>query len=72
MEPNGIYLNACMEIWGVSGIQYYDIESDDMDQEWDESVSEFKDRVHKKVDEIFDEIEKNEKQRKNKYDKQKL
>lgn len=64
MEPNEIYLNACMEIWGVSGIQYYDIESDDMDREWDESVSEFKDRVHKKVDEIFDEIEKNEKERK--------
>ena len=64
MEPNGLYLNACMEIWGVGGVQYYDIESDDMDQEWDESVSEFKDRVHKKVDEIFDEIEKNEKERK--------
>lgn len=63
MEPNGIYLNACMEIWGVSGVQYYDIESDDMDQEWDESVSEFRDRVRKKVDEIFDEIENHESER---------
>lgn len=72
MEPNGIYLNACMEIWGVSGAQYYDVESDDMDQEWDESVSEFRSRVHKKVDEIFDEIEKNERQRKDKHDRQNL
>lgn len=63
MEPNGLYLNACMEIWGESGVQLYDIESDDMDQKWDESVSEFRDRVHKKVDEIFDEIENHESER---------
>lgn len=63
MKSNELYLNACMEIWGYSGVQYYDVESDDMDQKWDESVSEFRARVHKKVDEIFDEIEKHEAQR---------
>lgn len=63
MEPNGLCLSACVEIWGVGRVQYYDVESDDMDQEWNESVSEFRSRVHKKVDEIFNEIENHESER---------
>ena len=43
--------------------RFHDTESDDMDQKWDESVSEFRDRVHRKVDEIFDEIENYESER---------
>lgn len=57
-------LNACAEVWGESGNQLYDIESDELNQKDNESLEEFRYRVHKKIDAIFDDIEKNEAQRK--------
>lgn len=57
-------LNACAEVWGESGNQFYDIESDELNQKDNESLEEFRYRVHKKIDAIFDDIEKNEAQRK--------
>ncbi len=57
-------LNACVEIWGESGSQLYDVESDELNQKDNESLKEFKDRVHEKIDEIFSDIENHESERK--------
>ena len=56
-------LNACAEIWGESGSQLYDVESDELNQKDNESLKEFRNRVHKKIDEMFDDIENNESER---------
>ena len=57
-------LNACAEIWGESGSQLYDVESDELNQKDNESLDEFRNRVYKKIDEIFDDIKRNENERK--------
>lgn len=57
-------LNACAEVWGESGNQLYDVESDELNQKDNESLEEFRYRVHKKIDAIFDDIENHEAQRK--------
>lgn len=57
-------LSACAEIWGESGSQLYDVESDELIQKDNESLKEFKNRVHKKIDEMFDDIENHESERK--------
>lgn len=56
-------LNACAEIWGESSNQLYDVESDEMNQKDNESLEEFRYRVHKKIDAIFDDIENHESKR---------
>lgn len=53
-------LNACAEIWGESGNQLYDVESDELNQKDNESLEEFRYRVHKKIDAMFDDIENHE------------
>lgn len=53
-------LNACAEVWGESGNQLYDIESDELNQKDNESLEEFRYRVHKKIDAIFEDIENHE------------
>lgn len=58
-------LNACAEIWGENGSQLYDVESDEMNQKDNESLKEFKDRVHEKIDEMFNDIENHESERSN-------
>ena len=57
-------LNACAEVWGESGNQLYDVESDELNQKDNESLEEFRYKVHKKIDAIFDDIENHEAQRK--------
>lgn len=56
-------LNACAEIWGENGSQLYDVESDELNQKDNESLKEFRNRVHKKIDEMFDDIENHESER---------
>lgn len=56
-------LNACAEIWGESGNQLYDVESDELNQKDNESLEEFRYRVHGKIDVMFDDIENHESER---------
>ena len=56
-------LNACAEIWGESGNQLYDVESDELNQKDNESLKEFRNRVHEKINEMFDDIENHESER---------